>query len=185
MNQIARRIIYDRYRRNYCLNNYTPPQWFECDVFELTRSGFFREYEIKTTRGDFFKDKAKSKTKWDIIEQSDGYGKWTQLPDKVKHDELSRRSPLGPSRFYFVTPNGLIQTSELPSFAGLIEWKINDDSNFPWNIILNILVEAPQLHRCKFTVERRTRLLEACYWRYHSLSSTLKYPTDESQPVAV
>jgi len=184
MNQIARRIIYDRYRRNYCLNNYTPPQWFECDVFELTSSGFFREYEIKQSRGDFFADAKKEKTRWDIIEQPNGYGRWTPLPNKVKHDELSRKSPLGPSRFYFVTPQDLIKPSELPPFAGLIEWTTNDGT-FPWNIILKEVVKAPQLHRCKFTEDRRRKLLEACYWRYHSLSVSLKYPTDESLPVAV
>jgi hypothetical protein len=184
MNQIARRIIYDRYRRNYCLNNYTPPQWFECDVFELTRSGFFREYEIKQSRSDFFKDADKSKTRWGFVEDASGFKKWTQLEDKAKHQELEFRSIVGPSRFYFVTPQGLIETSELPEFAGLIEWTTND-GNFPWNITLTTKVEAPQLHRCKFTEDRRRKLLEACYWRYHSLSVRLKYPADESIPVAV
>ncbi len=180
MNEIARRIIYDRYRRNYCLNNYTPPEWFECDVFELTRSGFFREYEIKRTRSDFFADANKEKSRWEANE----YGRWMQLPVRVKHQELADKSVKGPSRFYFVTPEGLIETTELPTFAGLIEWTTND-GNFPWNIILKTKVIAPQLHRCKFTSERRRKLLEACYWRYHSLSVELKYPAEENVGVEV
>src|SRR5882672_10954485 len=109
MNQIAQRIIYDRYSRNYCLNNYTPPQWWECDVFELTRSGFFREYEIKANRGDFFADAKKySRTyNWEDRTSDDTY----------KHSELERRSTKGPSRFYYVVPYGLIELNEIPEWA--------------------------------------------------------------------
>jgi hypothetical protein len=181
MNQIARRIIYDRYRRNYCLNNYTPPSWWECDVFELTASGFFREYEIKQSRADFFKDASKDKRHYQGFNESTRNFDYTTT---IKHDQLKACNVKGPSRFYFVTPRDLIETSELPTFAGLIEWTTNDGS-FPWNIVLNTKVEAPQLHRCKFTEDRRRKLLEACYWRYHNLSSETKYPADESQAVAV
>lgn len=179
MNEIARRIIFDRYRRNYCINNYTPPRWFECDVFELTASGFFREYEIKTSRSDFKADgrKLKSNGEW-----TDGHG-WRRLPDRVKHEELAGGSLLGPSRFYFVTPVGLIERSDLPKWAGLIEWMDNDGYSFPWNISLNTVVEAPSLHRCKFSEDRRRKLLETCYWRYHGIS--LHRTVDESQPVCV
>lgn len=180
MNQVARRIIYDRYRRNYCLNNFTPPGWFECDVFELTRSGFFREYEIKASRSDFQADNNKFKSQGEWADN-----RWVKLPDRVKHEELARGCSHGPCRFYFVTPIGLIKPSEVPQWAGLMQWEIDEDRSFPWNINLKTITEAPSLHRCKFTEERRRKLLEACYWRYHSLSGELKYPADEQKEVAI
>jgi hypothetical protein len=183
MNQIARRIIYDRYRRNFCLNNFTPPGWFECDVFELTRNGFFREYEIKVSRSDFKADKNKVQPRETWAEN-----KWVRLPDRNKHDELAKGSPKGPSRFYFVTPAGLIEPHEIPQWAGLMQWRENDsgwEAKSPRYITIDTIVEAPCLHRCKFTEDRRRKLLETCYWRYHSLSVEQKYPADDQQPVAV
>jgi RNA polymerase primary sigma factor len=35
------------------LPNYTPDKWHECDVFGVTRAGYFHEFEIKLTRADF------------------------------------------------------------------------------------------------------------------------------------
>lgn len=182
MNQIARRIIYDRYRRNYCLNNYTPPQWWECDVFELTRSGFFREYEIKQSRSDFFKDRTKDKRDYQ------GFNEVTRNFDyttSVKHELIANGSVRGPSRFYFVVPDGLLKLDELPKWSGLICWKIVEGWTGQQNVHLETMVEAPVLHRSKFGDDRRRKLLEACYWRYHSLSVEQKYPNDETTPVAV
>ncbi len=44
-NQIIQRIMAERYRRSTVCPRYTPTRWWECDVFELTEAGFFREYE--------------------------------------------------------------------------------------------------------------------------------------------
>jgi hypothetical protein len=56
--EIQQRLIVERYRRGICVPNYTPKDWWECDVFELTPAGYFREYEIKMTVADFRADAA-------------------------------------------------------------------------------------------------------------------------------
>lgn len=58
-NQIIQRIMAERYRRSTVCPRYTPTRWWECDVFELTEAGFFREYEVKISRGDFAADRLK------------------------------------------------------------------------------------------------------------------------------
>jgi hypothetical protein len=47
--------------------NYTPDRWFECDMFAITKSGYFHEFEIKLTVDDFRQDSNKKRNdhwKW-------------------------------------------------------------------------------------------------------------------------
>lgn len=65
-------------------------------TLEVAASRKFRAtaYEIKITRGDFQRDSA---------EKQDGALQWSD-------------------RFWYVTPPGLLQREEIPSWAGLQEW---------------------------------------------------------------
>ena len=47
--EIITHLLRKRYRRNFAIPNYSPDGWWECDVFELTPAGTFREYEVKVT----------------------------------------------------------------------------------------------------------------------------------------
>ncbi|KKK93421.1 hypothetical protein LCGC14_2693070, partial [marine sediment metagenome] len=80
--------------------NYTPWQWFECDLFRVTKSLYFYEYEIKLTVSDFKADARKicSTSFWDEN------GHWQRGPNRHKHDLLRERSEKGPKRFYYVVP---------------------------------------------------------------------------------
>lgn len=163
MHSIANRIMRERYARNFVLNNWTPPGWFECDVFELTKAGFFREYEIKTSRSDFKADRDKVKGGEWITK--DGRMQW--IPNtETKHQRLARGDVKGPSRFYFVTPKGLVKREELPIWAGHIEW--HESEYHKGHFILEIKVESPVLHRSKFQPERQAKLFTTCYWRLHT-----------------
>jgi hypothetical protein len=151
-------VMRDRWRRGFCLPNYTPAGWWECDVFELTAAGYFREYEIKLTRSDFLADRAKEKRLlWGLRVES-------------KHQLLAQRSPRGPCRFWYVTPPGLVERAELPEWAGLIELADRGEGQRPkWRWDARAVVEAPTLHRqpCDEKIIRHAR--GVCYYRMHGL----------------
>lgn len=146
-----------RWRRSFCLPNYTPEGWFECDLFEVTAAGYFWEYEVKLTLSDFRRDR----------EKRDWRG------GRTKHQRLGQGDERGPNRFWFVTPPNLLFLiprplsnfeAPLPPWAGLIEirWPA-----FGGRWVVDRVVDAPQLHREKL----KPRILEhargVCYWRMH------------------
>jgi len=149
---IQRAIIRERYARNTTLPNYTPRNWFECDVFEVTAAGYFVEYEVKLSKSDFRADADKAKRHYDQD--------WNASLER-KHDLLAVSDARGPSRFYFVTPENLIAEQELPPWAGLII--AHQGSR---NVYLHTRRPAPQLHRIKLEDERFQSAMTTCYWRF-------------------
>jgi hypothetical protein len=157
--QLIQRLIMHRiYNTSFVLPNHTPHPWNECDVFQITSSGYFREYEIKLTLSDFKHDRTKK-----------CYG-------STKHTLLSQGSPLGPNQFYFVTPPGLLfptpqpqgnPAAVLPQWAGLFEVV----TAHGW-VGLNEVVRAPRLHKHKFDERRLERAKRLPYWRMHRLLKT-------------
>jgi hypothetical protein len=187
---IIRAVMRDRWERNFVIPNYTPRHWFECDVFEVTRAGFFREYEVKLSRSDFFADRAKVQHRWEESGGDPGCSHTmtgtlaglasvytcrdcgmtqTRLCES-KHDRLAKGDSRGPSRFWFVAPLGLLEIADVPPWAGLIE-VLNRGLNRPPGIryACDERVKAPVLHRAKveLAVERDAR--DTCYWRMHRL----------------
>lgn len=167
--EIQASIMSCRYRRSMCLPNYTPLNWFECDVFELTKAGMMREYEIKLTRADFMADKAKAKER----------GEWTTLPNgrlhyerqegETKHHLLARSYVKGPTRFYFVAPRGLLTLDDIPPWAGFITAARRDPPYENDRLFMRMEREAPQIHRCRSLPEVRDHAGSVCYWRYLEL----------------
>lgn len=112
-------LLRSRFRRNLLMPRWTPAQWFECDLFELTAAGFWREYEIKVSRSDFRNDRRKGPTERDLK-----WWKYIGAADqetRSKHDRLAAGDTRGPVQFWFVAPAGIIPLEELPHWAGLIE----------------------------------------------------------------
>jgi hypothetical protein len=136
------------------LPNYTPPKWFENDVFEVTRAGYWHEYEVKVSRSDFFADFAKCKWLWDECGSLFGKEKAT------KHTLLSSHAEFGPSRFTFVVAEGIVELDEVPEWAGLMIVK-------PARYGVNIrqVKKAPRLHGLKHDMQH-TKM--TCYYRYHN-----------------
>lgn len=148
--QIQRAIIAHRYRRNFCIPNYTPRGWFECDVFELTGARSFREYEIKISRADWKADALKTRS----------VGPWAAREEVTKHLLLERADVRGPSQFWYACPTGLLRTDELPAWAGLIYF----DGCHPTQV-----KPAPRLHRQVVSTAVRTHAMSVLYWRFHTL----------------
>ncbi len=158
---IQGRLFMERYRRGMILPNFTPPQWFECDVFELTDAGYFREYEVKITRSDFKADAKKTHG----LSWRDAQAGKTAL---TKHHRLAMADVRGPAQFWYVTPVGLLTPEELPPWAGLIEISaaITEFSRFI-QMGEHEMKKAPRLHGEKASDKIRAQLLTSCYYRLH------------------
>lgn len=130
------------------LPNYTPCNWFESDVFEISKSGYMVEWEIKLSIADFRKD----------VEKNDTY-----TARGKKHDRLAARDPLGPSRFYYVAPKDMISRDLLPSWAGLWEVTLTGYKDHP--VLMGEVVPAPRLHKEKVSQVVKDHALGVCYWR--------------------
>ncbi len=164
---IQRAVMRDRWRRNFMLPNYTPSKWWECDLFELTESGFFREYEVKISRADFFADAKKQSQVYPWP-----YGKSAVFENK--HALLTQRDPRCPAQFWFVTPAGLVKPEEVPEWAGLIELsggsfgeQIGDKIISHSRLSEREVIKAPRLHRVKFS-STAAHAMTVCYWRMHA-----------------
>lgn len=170
--EIIQSLISTRLRAAFCVPNFTPANWWECDVFEITKAGYFREYEVKLSRADFFADAKKEQRK-------PGAGRWVEGGDgqraryvtemENKHALLGAADPRGPVQFWFVTPPGLLTLADLPAWAGLIE--VTDrGAGFTFGRFAEHEVKAaPRLHRTKIDDAIRRHALTACYYRMHDL----------------
>ena len=164
---LQRPLMYERYRRNFILPNYEPKvngrtRWWECDVFEVTDAGYWREYEIKLSRADFFADAKKDRPV--------AYNYLPGAARETKHAVLARGDRSGPSRFWYVMPAGLIQPEELPCWAGLIEftlgrWQVPGQSCVQRE---RQVVPAPPIHNDKVDPKIVAHARSVCYWRMHA-----------------
>lgn len=161
-NRIASRLISERMQKSFVIPRYTPANWFECDVFEVTKSGYFREYEIKMTRADFFADAKKQKNINEMV-QVDGRWTFSKVPQRTKHQRVESKDVSGPTQFWFVVPDGLIVPEECPAWAGLICVRVTEDPNY---IPVLQRVQAPRLHGKKLDDKVLRHAQGVCYWRF-------------------
>lgn len=156
--EIQRRVMAECYRRrSFCCPNYTPSGWWECDVFEVTKTGMCREYEVKTSRADFMIDRLKSRNSW---------GQEWEKVQTFKHQLLETRSEFGPSRFSFVTVEGVVEIDDIPLWAGWIIALPLTGRKRPYDVRLETMKEAPRLHRQKVSDKIRNHLLRTYYHRF-------------------
>lgn len=131
------------FSHKYLINNAFIYEW-ESDFFTITELDYAFEFEIKVTKGDF-KDDFNKREKHVLLESADPSGFLKK-----------------PNKFFYATPKNLLATSEVPSYAGLIE--IN-----PVDRVANIVKEAPYLHKEKQLEPLKPILLEKFYNRYMDL----------------
>jgi len=112
--KIATELIYRiGDRGDIIIPNYYLDHW-EADVLRIRRSGLVYEYEIKTSRSDYFNDFKK-----------EFGGRYSPLCNKHIHLQNGQRKC---NRFFFVVPRDLIREDEIPDYAGLIYYI---DGNYP------------------------------------------------------
>lgn len=129
---------------------YTPGRWWECDVFEITESGYFNEFEIKVSVADFKRD-----------------GKKDGRHDQTKHQAIATGNPHGPSRFWFVIPRELESKilPLMPPWAGLLTGELST-SDWRQQGIIREVIGAPRLHKAKVEDRIRVDVRNNCYHRY-------------------
>lgn len=165
--RLFQRLIAKDWMASKKMLNFAPIGWWECDVFELTKAGYYREYEIKISRSDFFHDANKEREHW-----PKGGGVWDPVtksyPPRIKetkHELLAQRDVRGPVQFWYVTPEALVEPREIPTWAGLIE-VIKCHGDRWWQ---KEKKTAPRLHKTKCSPRVVAQLHETCYYRYHNL----------------
>lgn len=141
--------------RSWVCPNFTPDGWWECDLAQVTKSLYFREFEIKLSRSDFKADAGKSRSRYDRTTR--------QYVEHRKHDLLSQHVEHGPVQFNYVTPQGLLDKSEIPEWAGLIEI-IPHKTHWMYSRMKQIK-SAPRLHRKK-SPKLVDEITLAGYYRY-------------------
>ena len=162
--EIVNHLIRERWQQAFVLPTYAPDGWWECDVLEITKAGYWHEYEVKVSRADFLRDAAKKRRdSW----KYEG-GVRIDLPGARKHDLLAAGSTKGPSRFTYVAPAGLLALADVPEWAGLMEaTRMPGRFGGPDRIGIRTAKAAPRIHGEKFG-DRRTRAMElTCYYRFH------------------
>jgi len=163
--QISSCILKKRKKRSRVIPNFTPKGWWETDVCEITKSGFFREYEIKVTRADFLNDSSKSREvrrAWNP--QTLTYDIWST---ENKHQMVGSRAPGCPSQFWFVVPENLVAAEEVPDWAGLIYIRhgVHGRSRRAYFSEREIKA-APRLHRSKVDEEFKALFYTSAYFRF-------------------
>lgn len=147
---------------------FTPMGWFECDVIVVTKAGFAVEYEIKRSRADFKKDADKKRPKdarmWMRGESEDM---------QKKHELLEEGSEKGPSRFFFVTPEGMVQEDEIPKWAGWMVFKVTQ-SGLVWTTVKK---KAPRIHSQPINHGIIEKMSGAFYWRFWALRQSMDRKT--------
>lgn len=93
------------------------------DVISVSKTGLLLEYEIKISRGDFFRDAGKAR--------------------KVLFANPETQFENLPNHFYYVVPEDLISIEELPKYAGL--YYITDGQMF-------LKKKAPAIHSYKHSL---------------------------------
>lgn len=183
MNERAAQLALFTNLRGSCslmIPNYTPFDWFECDLFMVTKAGFSREYEIKRTLADFQNDRKKAtSTRYRYSANS---ATWERVPSRGKHELLSEGNPLGPNQFFYVVPRGLIKPDEIPTWAGLISARES-----PQNFHLHLEIEkvAPRLHKEKVREKVLQHARGVFFWRFWNLAETLFRNSRKKIPLEV
>ena len=129
---------------------------FECDILELTKSGYLYEYEVKVSRSDFKADAKKATFK------------------ESKYQSI--QSGLRVNYFYYVVPENLISVDDVPEFAGLIYAKNREVTFYSDELgyyskdrmFFNIQKQAKKLSGNKISEKKMFKLLESIYYRFHS-----------------
>lgn len=155
--------------------NYTPLRWWECDHYAVTKAGLAVEFEIKMSVADFRADAKKQrdgrvmKDGWDIVR--DEHGKMVFHNGEKKHEQLAAKCADGPSRFYFVVPDGMIQAADVPEWAGLLWAHERPHQSHPTFLTVK---DAPRLHREKVKPEVLENIRSTFYYRFWTLRNKMK-----------
>lgn len=181
--QIQNGLWHDRGRQSLLVcPNYTPADWWECDLWLVTKAGYAVEFEIKVSVEDFKADAKKAKHFYeDRGKEGATYADRWKATLRQKHDLLATRDVRCPTRFYYVTPHDSGITLEMiPEWAGFItaecgyfiDWK---GHRVPSSRIQFTEVRpAPKLHKTPVKDSTLQHCRSVFFYRYWNLRVTRK-----------
>ena len=156
--------LFNRYSSQFAFAapNYTPREWWECDLWAMLRSGYVIEYEIKLSMSDFHADKNKRMTFFDYEEQ--------EQKTFVKHEMLSERSTRCPNRFMFCVPATISEKviKAIPDWAGLLVYDF-EASYYPHSERITKIKPAPLIHKTKCQDDELRKCMNCLTNRYWPL----------------
>lgn len=153
---------------DFKLKNVFVHSW-EADSFSVTSSKYTYEIEVKVSRSDFFADFKKPKHNffrsykkgWGILRGGESWsGSYKGMEvDRIYYTNITPFQLGGgncPNKFFYACPVGLIETHEVPEYAGLIY--VMDSG------VYRIIKKAPFLHKGEFN--HRTMLFDKYYYQW-------------------
>lgn len=141
--------------------NYTPNKWHECDIFAVTKAGYMVEIEIKVTKADFKADAAKCER--ETYEHRRALITGGVDARKTKHSRIESRDTSGPSRFYYLLPDGVVDDADVPAWAGIMRARV---SNYDGRLSISTTRKAPKLHASKVGEDVLKHCQGVFYWRF-------------------
>lgn len=145
--------------------NYTPDGWFECDMFAVTKAGYFYEYEIKLTKADLRADMKKRKSGTYKTLRVAGEVRLNHVAGRQKHTMLAEGDERGPSVFFYVVPVDLVGARAVPSWAGLI-YVGERGGLHGYHGLLSVVRQAPRRHQTKVARKIVDHARGVCYHRF-------------------
>jgi len=136
------------------------PDWWECDVLRVSKAGYWCEYEIKSTRADFRNDRKKqhkARSVWNVETN-----KYERQGERNKHDLLQNDPTTGPARFFFVTPEDMLEEEDIPKWAGWIEVRLKTGRR----PVIHVRKQGPLRHKNKADEEFHRVVLNSAYNRF-------------------
>lgn len=130
-------------------------EFWEADLLSMTKSGFVHEFEIKTTRSDWSKEKR-------IIENmADDGCKLRRAQSLSKQFCYGEDLGISPNYFWLCAPSGVIREDEIPEYAGVIEVY-----EFRKKQRIKIMKNAPLLHHGKASDKMMFSMLRSMNYKY-------------------
>ena len=132
--------------------NFRAVDWFEADVWAVSKHDMAWEFEIKVSRADFRKDASKAPGSIFVP----GHRTRRTTLDS-KYARLASGDWHGPNNFVYVAPAGVIPVDEVPAWAGL--WEFGDG-------LLRRVLKSQRLHKVPVPREELARAKTCIYHRY-------------------
>ena len=160
------RFFWERWMKTLLIPNYTPDDWYETDVFEMTVGGFFREFEIKLNKYDLAADAEKRHSKYCYVQ-----GKYVNVGES-KHHRLAKGDEHGPNEFWYIMPMELaLDGPDIPPYAGVYGFEDSgfEDDHLKKRLTMRIVTRPKRLHDAKLRKSVEAHARGVCYYRMHRL----------------
>jgi hypothetical protein len=154
----------------YELQNVFIWDW-ESDYFCITTSGYTVEVEVKISKSDFKADSKKTQKHF-ILKNS--AKELVTMPmtsyEPEKYSTIAVVKPIGPNKFYYCCPEGMIKSEEVPEYAGLLYYR-----QVPENVNEHTYDSIIQIKPAKFLHKNKPDISKILLDKYYYLYLNLRH----------